>query len=48
MTGTIRREILIPQPREQVWRALTASAKALTTRRARRRRASLRDYLPDG
>jgi len=29
-------------------RALTASAKALTTRRARRRRASLRDYLPDG
>src|SRR5205085_4826796 len=24
--GTIRREILIPQPREQVWRALTDSA----------------------
>jgi uncharacterized protein YndB with AHSA1/START domain len=23
MTNTIRREILIPQPREQVWRALT-------------------------
>jgi uncharacterized protein YndB with AHSA1/START domain len=23
MTKTIRREILIPQPREQVWRALT-------------------------
>ena len=26
MTKTIRREILIPQPREQVWRALTDSA----------------------
>ncbi len=26
MTETIRREILIPQPREQVWRALTESA----------------------
>lgn len=26
MTDTIRREILIPQPREQVWRALTNSA----------------------
>ena len=25
MTNTIRREILIPQPREQVWRALTDS-----------------------
>jgi hypothetical protein len=32
----------------RAWRALTASAKTLTTRRARRRRASLRDYLPDG
>jgi uncharacterized protein YndB with AHSA1/START domain len=27
MTKTIQREILIPQPREQVWRALTDSAK---------------------
>ena len=26
MSKTIRREILIPQPREQVWRALTDSA----------------------
>jgi uncharacterized protein YndB with AHSA1/START domain len=26
MTNTIRREILIPQPREQVWRALSDSA----------------------
>jgi uncharacterized protein YndB with AHSA1/START domain len=26
MTNTIRREILIPQPREQVWRAITDSA----------------------
>lgn len=26
MTKTIRRELLIPQPREQVWRALTESA----------------------
>jgi uncharacterized protein YndB with AHSA1/START domain len=26
MSKTIRREILIPQPREQVWRALTESA----------------------
>jgi uncharacterized protein YndB with AHSA1/START domain len=26
MTGTIRREILIPQPREQVWRAIADSA----------------------
>jgi uncharacterized protein YndB with AHSA1/START domain len=25
MTNTIRREVLIPQPREQVWRALTES-----------------------
>ena len=25
MTKTIQREILIPQPREQVWRALTDS-----------------------
>jgi uncharacterized protein YndB with AHSA1/START domain len=26
MTKTIQREILIPQPREQVWRALSDSA----------------------
>src|SRR5882757_6772526 len=26
MTKTIRKEILIPQPREQVWRAITDSA----------------------
>ena len=26
MTKTIRREIVIPQPRERVWRALTDSA----------------------
>ena len=26
MTKTIQREILIPQPREQVWRAITDSA----------------------
>ena len=26
MTGTIQREILIPQPRAQVWRAITDSA----------------------
>ncbi len=32
----------------RAWRALTASDKARITRRARRRRASLRDYLPDG
>ena len=32
----------------RAWRALTASGKARTTRRARRRRASLTDYLPDG
>ncbi len=30
------------------WRALTASDQAGITRRARRRRTSLRDYLPDG
>ncbi len=30
------------------WRALTARGKARITQRARRRRASLRDYLPDG
>ena len=32
----------------RAWRALTASGKAATARRARRRRASLSDYLPDG
>src|SRR6266702_2249672 len=32
----------------RAWRALTASGKARTTRRARRRRASLSNYLPDG
>jgi hypothetical protein len=32
----------------RAWRALTASDKARATRRARRRRASLSDYLPDG
>jgi hypothetical protein len=32
----------------RAWRALTARGKARITRRARRRRASLRDYLPDG
>jgi hypothetical protein len=32
----------------RAWRALTASDKAHITRRARRRQASLRDYLPDG
>jgi hypothetical protein len=33
----------------RTWRALTAEARTGdTTRRARRRRASLRDYLPDG
>jgi hypothetical protein len=31
----------------RAWRALTARDKARITRRARRRRASLRDYLPD-
>ena len=32
----------------RAWRALTTAAKASITRRARRRRASLRDYPPDG
>ena len=32
----------------RAWRALTAAHNAPDTRRARRRRASLRDYLPDG
>ncbi len=32
----------------RAWRALTARGRARITRRARRRRASLRDYLPDG
>ena len=32
----------------RAWRALTVRDKARITRRARRRRASLRDYLPDG
>lgn len=32
----------------RAWRALTNSDKASTARRARRRRGSLRDYLPDG
>lgn len=32
----------------RAWRALTGSASAATAQRARRRRASLRDYLPDG
>jgi hypothetical protein len=32
----------------RAWRALTAHDKASTTRRARRRRTSLRDYRPDG
>ena len=32
----------------RAWRALTASDKARITRRARRRQASLRDYLPGG
>jgi hypothetical protein len=32
----------------RTWRAMTSDDKASTTRRARRRRASLRDYLPDG
>ena len=32
----------------RAWRALTASDKTRITRRARRRRTSLRDYLPDG
>ena len=32
----------------RAWRSLTASNQAGITRRARRRRTSLRDYLPDG
>jgi hypothetical protein len=32
----------------RAWRNLTARDKARTTERARRRRTSLRDYLPDG
>jgi hypothetical protein len=32
----------------RAWRALTTDGKIRITRRARRRRASLRDYLPDG
>ena len=32
----------------RAWRALTAEDNTRITRRARRRRASLRDYLPDG
>jgi hypothetical protein len=32
----------------RAWRALTASDKARAAQRARRRRASLSDYLPDG
>jgi hypothetical protein len=32
----------------RAWRALTASGKSATAQRARRRRTSLRDYLPDG
>jgi len=32
----------------RTWRALTAAGKTATTQRARRRRTSLRDYLPDG
>jgi hypothetical protein len=32
----------------RAWRALTARDKDRITRRARRRRTSLRDYLPDG
>jgi hypothetical protein len=32
----------------RAWRALTARDKDRITQRARRRRASLRDYLPDG
>ena len=32
----------------RAWRALTASGKTRITRRARRRRTSLRDYHPDG
>jgi hypothetical protein len=32
----------------RAWRALTAGDKTRIARRARRRRTSLRDYLPDG
>jgi hypothetical protein len=32
----------------RAWRALTPQDKAGITRRARRRRTSLRDYLPGG
>ncbi len=32
----------------RAWRALTPDEKKTTARRARRRRSSLRDYLPDG
>ncbi len=32
----------------RAWRARTARDKDRITRRARRRRTSLRDYLPDG
>jgi hypothetical protein len=32
----------------RAWRAMTAADKARLTQRARRRRTSLRDYLPDG
>ena len=32
----------------RAWRALTPDEKNTTARRARRRRSSLRDYLPDG
>jgi hypothetical protein len=32
----------------RAWRALTAGDTAATTQRARRRRASLPGYLPDG
>jgi hypothetical protein len=32
----------------RTWRLLTNSAKAAAAQRARRRRTSLRDYLPDG
>jgi hypothetical protein len=32
----------------RTWRALTTSDKAATAQRARRRRTSLRDHLPDG
>jgi len=32
----------------RAWRALTADDQAAITRRARRRRTSMRDYLPDG